>query len=994
MSKHTFVLVRKVIAGMLLMLLTDKGYAQKYIFTHYDIEDGLIQSQVNRITEDPEHRIWVGTLGGACRFDGKEFMSLTKEQSLNSNFIFSVFNDPKGRLWIGSSAGLSVSVNNKVFNYALPSAIKHHSVTSIVQDRAGQTWLLMDNQLCKTQGKTVTPVTLPNSLKQSITSIATNASGDLYIVVYGKGIYKHARSQWLPVALFPKSVSDKVFKRLLFDRANPSVFFILAEDAIYQQVNGVLTPYEPELLKNKATFICMQQDKDFNLWIGTGWGAYRVGKGKLTHFNASNGFADQSVTDIFIDRSNNLWFGVGASGLYKYEGDSYLTFTNVPGWQSNIIVMGFARQRDGNILIGTDGFGVLKYNGKELTQLWVGPPNSMGRYVQSMHTDKAGNVWIGTSHGGLWKYDGKAFSLVNGTQNKTVNSIASSDDGTLWATTPGGVIWIKNDVITPVKDIHSFSASILPLGNDSVLIGGLEGLKLIVKKRYEPGFNMPAINSSAIYCMMRYGRYLLLGTGDRGVIVLDLKTRRYRRYTAADGLNSDIIYSITADKFGFIWVGTGRGVNRLTFNRRTMACEVLETTTDKGKIAEANQNAILYDNERIYIGNTKGLSIYRCSSKEKIEGKPHLLIQSIKVFQNQQKAMLDAADVPDKKQGLANTLLLDHTQNHIRISYLGIYLQSPASVYYQYKLTGLDSSFSQPVSSTEVDYSSLPPGNYTFFIRAGVTKKMLATETLKYSFIISPPFYQTLTFRFISVLLLVLAGVAIQYYYTSQKARRKLTLETIREQEKMNIRRQTAEDFHDDLGNKLTRISVLSDILDTKLKGEEEQQNLVKQIKQNVDALYKGTKDILWALDPKSDNLYEILLHVKDFGRELFEDTDIRFEFKNVDGKLDKIKLPMEYCRNLTMICKEILTNILKHAHAAHVVMNVALEENNWIKLTIKDDGKGFDTQQAHKGRGLGNINKRVKRINGDLEITSALYKGTGIQLTFVIPKYKQFVAK
>ena len=86
-------------------------------------------------------------------------------------------------------------------------------------------------------------------------------------------------------------------------------------------------------------------------------------------------------------------------------------------------------------------------------------------------------------------------------------------------------------------------------------------------------------------------------------------------------------------------------------------------------------------------------------------------------------------------------------------------------------------------------------------------------------------------------------------------------------EEQMKVRQKTSEDFHDEMGNKLTRISVLSDILETQMLGEQqEQKKLIAQIKENVAALYAGTKDILWSLQPESDNLYEILNRIKDFG--------------------------------------------------------------------------------------------------------------------------------
>src|ERR1700761_4988898 len=80
--------------------------AQKYTFTHYDIEDGLIQSQVNNLCLDNEHRLWMATFGGACRYDGKEFISYSRQNGMPGNFINTVFVDKSDVVWFGTENGL------------------------------------------------------------------------------------------------------------------------------------------------------------------------------------------------------------------------------------------------------------------------------------------------------------------------------------------------------------------------------------------------------------------------------------------------------------------------------------------------------------------------------------------------------------------------------------------------------------------------------------------------------------------------------------------------------------------------------------------------------------------------------------------------------------------------------------------------------------------------------------------------------------------------
>jgi signal transduction histidine kinase len=179
---------------------------------------------------------------------------------------------------------------------------------------------------------------------------------------------------------------------------------------------------------------------------------------------------------------------------------------------------------------------------------------------------------------------------------------------------------------------------------------------------------------------------------------------------------------------------------------------------------------------------------------------------------------------------------------------------------------------------------------------------------------------------------------------------------------------------------------VLSEILDTKLNGTHaDQKKLLEQIRQNAASLYNGTKDVLWALNPQSDNLYEILNHIKDFGNELFTDTAIKFEFHGIDESLNQIKLPMEYSRNIPMIFKELLNNILKHAHANQVTLSLEDIDRSNIHMTLKDNGCGFEQAEARKGQGINNVLTRIKRVGGDMNIKSCKGQGTEVSLKIKI---------
>src|ERR1019366_7774814 len=127
------------------------------------------------------------------------------------------------------------------------------------------------------------------------------------------------------------------------------------------------------------------------------------------------------------------------------------------------------------------------------------------------------------------------------------------------------------------------------------------------------------------------------------------------------------------------------------------------------------------------------------------------------------------------------------------------------------------------------------------------------------------------------------------------------------------------------------------------------------------------TRDILWSLKPSNDNLYEILHRIRDFGGELFQDTEVNFTFTVTDEKWRKYRLPMDMSRNLIMIFKEALNNCLKYAHAKNVTLEVHLKSKHVLQMVLKDDGQGFDIHSIKKGNGINNMNVRAERLNGKL---------------------------
>lgn len=192
----------------------------------------------------------------------------------------------------------------------------------------------------------------------------------------------------------------------------------------------------------------------------------------------------------------------------------------------------------------------------------------------------------------------------------------------------------------------------------------------------------------------------------------------------------------------------------------------------------------------------------------------------------------------------------------------------------------------------------------------------------------------------------------------------------LRAEEQNKVRQRTAEDFHDEVGNRITRISVLAQVLKNKFRPlPEDGERILNKIQENATLLYNGTRDILWALKPENDNLYELLQRLNEVGTELFQDTPVAFYFAGASEKWRAYKLPMDVNRNLMMIFKEAMNNCLKYAESNRVNLIASVSEDQLFTLLLEDNGKGFDPSSDGRGQGLNNMMRRAGRIGGRLSI-------------------------
>lgn len=967
MHYRNFLRLRLFLVLILALFCASHLRAQCYEFTNFNLKEGLSQSQVATIFQAKDRTLWLGTYGGLNNFDGKEFISYGKADGLVSNNITSIVEDHQGRILVGSDRGIDAIKNGVVQNLTAGFPI-----FQLVKDRKGMVWGIGGRRFFKLVNNRVEFITIDGF---NLSKLVLNKRGELFAVASGKGIFHQVNGIWSSFISFPEELSEVHIMDLVFDKDDPNKVYLATWDGRVYVYDG--NTFNLLFKKDQARCFTIEQDEKSNIWVGLDHGAVLIKKEETIFLNARNGLSDNRVQDIFKDAENNIWISSLTNGIFKYEGDHYIRYNKFKDVDLSYIVSGIAADRSGSLLVGTMNKGLIKYDGKRVEILQN--PGFAGKMIYFVYTDPQQNIWFSVHDSGIWKTDGKKFELVypiNKARSKSnYNSMYRNADGKIWFTDFISVTHVDKGKKTSMHRFSGYQSSLFGIAKDSVLVGTTGGLHLVKNDRIDEKFVIPALKDAHILCINKMGQTIIIGTLGDGILTYHLKTKEVKQYTTNNGLNSNDVYSLAFDKLKQLWVGTGRGINTFVFNKSKNSFQALNT---HAPIMECNQNAIFNYKDFVFIGTIDGL--VRCKTKgiAQIKQQPLIQINKINIFHKEDHSQ-DTSVVQTGSPSVE--LKLNHNQNNVTINYKAIYLSNPKGITYRYMLRGLDTEFGKSLKNTQVEYYALQPGGYTFLVYAMVNGQK--SNVSEVSFTIVPPFYQTLSFR-LALAFVVLSIIGISFYvYFKTKERKQQQLEQIKQEEQKKIRKQTSEDFHDDIGNKLTRINVLSEILAKKMNTDQtEQKALIKMIQENASLLYNGTKDILWALNPQSGNLYEILIYIRDFGIDLFQNTGIKFEMEGIIDEYRKIYLPMEFNRNFTLIFKEILNNILKHAGAEEVLVMAVKNQYGMLDVLVIDNGVGFDLEKVAKGSGLTNIKNRCSRIKSVMEINSRIGKGTTLMIS------------
>lgn len=726
----------------------------------------------------------------------------------------------------------------------------------------------------------------------------------------------------------------------------------------------------------------MVADDQQSLWLGSTGGVIQYIQNGFTTYGTDDGLIDPQVSSIFESPAGDLLFSHGIWRVTRLTANGLESIVlNVPDnvrftWTSAAV----ATDANGD-LYALAREGLFRFRADvDLKTLAAREPDSFrelaGRPFYRAFTSSDGKVWFGlrgfAEQNGLLRFDPKTGDFED---MSSVPGFPKNKPPAAWAEDKAGNLWI------------GFYGS-----------GGLVKYKDGEFKQYDLG----AANSRGTLTLRvdKTGRLWIGSTSDGITRINDPTSEPFEieHIGERQGLASNNVRAIVDDAAGNIYVGTVRGVDRISLETGA----IRHFSTDEGLAADFINTAFRDRRGALWFGTPNGISKLVPREEEAPAPPP--------VFINELRIAGEEYSISQFGQPVVGRLDLSVAQSNLQIVAAGV----GSKILYQYKLEGSgNENWSRPEPTRSFNFANLAPGSYTFLVRAVNGAGVPSERPASVSFVINPPFYRT--WWFLGLVALVVAGgvFALDRYRVSKTRQIQAAYDDLRRSEEVRrlaeaeleksrkermaelerVRTRIATDLHDDIGSSLTQIAVLSQAAHS--QAEQIDAKMISPPLQRISdvsiELVNAMSDIVWAINPRRDNLRDLVQRMRRFAADVFTAKGIKFEFWAPQAD-SKYPIGANIRREFFAIYKEAVNNIVKHSRATTARIEINLSDET-LSLVIADNGRGFDPEallhmsqapDSGGGNGLVNIRRRTGDLGGHCDIVSA--PGEGTSVTLVVP--------
>ena len=994
----------------------------------------LTNNVVRTIIEDHNKNLLIGTQRGLCLYDRDKnrFINYMIDKSSPLRGIDCVVSvieeDSLGNLWLATNIGLIYfdRVKNQIINYIHdpnnPGSLSYDFTEAVLIDRNNRLWITTRKGL---------NLFLPETGTFKHITRSENETDDLSDISFRDMTEDREGNLWFGsnVGLYcMKSNSDDKNTNLIHYSYDP-------KDKYSLSINQI-----------KSLYV----DNSDNLWIGTengGLNLFDRDNNRFWHYFKDDydpkSLNNESIQTIYQDRIGNLWIGTFTGGLNIAMGkrDAIISYQNLPGAPfslSHNTVTCFLEDHNDQIWVGTDGGGLNLFNGQTNRFRRFNMENSRlsSNAILCILEDSNNQIWFGSWAGGLIRYNtnNKSFTSLttknSGILDNNIYAMAEGYNNDLWlGSFEHGLIHyqIKENRFTDYTMENSglINNMIIKIKNFSkgrLLIGTTNGVQIFTpdENRFITYLSDPNNSNSLSYptttdILVENDSCVWIGTRN-GLNRFNPNTGSFIRYYEQDGLPGNVIKGLILDKSGVLWVTTGNGVCRFKNKNQN----IKNFTRDDGLQGnEFSERSILQTRSgSLFMGGTKGFNIVYPEKIAENKNIPDILITDFKLFNKSVEPSFENSPLV-RNITETKTLTLSHKQSVLTFYFAVMDFTAPEKNQYAYKMEGFDKDWIFSGNKREATYTNLNPGEYVFHVKGSNNDNVWNEIGTSIEIRVLPPWWNTLWFKLIFATAIIFSLVSIVLLRFQRLKNQKLLLEKLVaiKTSELNESNASKDKFFSiiahDLKNPFSSIIGLSEMLIEEIKSSDNQ--AIKEYSGliNVSAVrtFRLLENLLeWAntqrgktsFTPVSLNLNE--LFNEDFGIFLELAKGKNIQLKN--SIRDNLTILADK-NMLKTILRNLISNAIKFTHKNGKVEVNAIIENQYLKISIIDNGIGMTKEiieklfkidanlstrgtENEKGTGLGLIlcKEFVERHGGKIWVESE--DGKGSIFRFILPLDKK----
>lgn len=935
----------------------------------WSTEDGLPQASVHALLQSREGYLWIATEDGAARFDGQSFRVLNQRTvpAFASDDVCCLAEDQAGDLWFGTPDGLVRKHGEEYRRFSKQDGLPSDEILAVAAS-AGDLLVLTTGGVATWQRDRFERLTT----NEVITGLVGTQHG-LVLVSNMGGVYRWKSGQ-LIVLVPPAPGGPAVLGAAIGEHGIWTYGSSFAEFSSPTQKRILRAGVDLPGSRVQALYLDTQE----RAWIGTNRGLVSVEAAAGFHVRESEVFRGESILSLCVDREGDLWVGTEASGLHALQPRKFAT---APGSNSEAVTT-VARDSRGAMYFGTRDDGLFR---AESVAVPIAPNKLTSPVILSLAARRDGDLWAGTPDGlnHITGADVRHWTIADGLPDNFVRSVIPVADGTVWAGTRFGLVHIDHNAVrTFTRTDGLVSDSIGPLlqmsskgsGASVLWIGTASGICQATNLQFRC-LSSPYQGTASIITALGADRedavwVALHGHG------LALVAKDSIIPVPISALPSEIV-GILADRSGYLWLRSTRGLYRVQINdlrgciRDSSTCSTVKVDSygrsDGMQSDELAGEGISSEaegpNGELWFATRRGIAITDSEHLVTDRVPPRVVITQVH---------LDGIELPPD---VAAEISPGHRQ--YTFEYAGLSLNNAASTHYRYMLDGFDHGWVDAGTRREAYYTNLPPRQYVFRVIAANSDGVWSNEEATFRFRVLRPWYRSLWFYVLAVCVAVLGILGfVQLRVRAERRRFALLLQE---------RTRVAREVHDTLAQDLVSVSLQVEIAAQHAKAGrlEEVGRQLTQTRSLVRQALESARQSIWNLRA---NLSEESLPVRLAARvDAFRETKASARFR-ISGEYRRAAISIE--NEVMRIASEAISNVERHSGATEMVVDLSYGADT-LRLQVKDDGCGFDYTSAHgipDHYGLRGLEERAALLQGHLSVESAPGQGTTVTLVVPLP--------